>query len=186
MVAQSDNASTAGTTVNKDIPNIQVRLNTLLAEAIAILGLIESQIQVLDELYEIVKCICRDLPDPCHNQNTVRLVYSHPQEENPLMILSPAFVMALSERKSYWEKFKGLIKNGEKAQTTVSRIKISYPDPRFVYSALFNYKRPEVNPTYVRGGVTVHEKTTKDSYCADKYRCVDLVAVHSPLSLYFL
>jgi hypothetical protein len=186
MVAQSDNASTACTTDNRDIPNIHVRLNTLLAEAIAILGLIESQIQVLDELYEIVKCICRDQFDPCYNQNTVRLVYSYSRENNALNILSPAFEMALSERKSYREKFKGLIKNGEKAQTTVSRIKISYPDPRFVYSALFNYKRPEVNPTHVRGGVRVHEKSTKGSYRADKYRCVDLVAVHSPLSLYFL
>jgi hypothetical protein len=102
-----------------------MKLNTLLAEATAILILIDSQIRVLDELYEIVKCICRDPFDPCYNQNTVRLHYSYQENANPLEVLSPAFDIALSERNSYRQKFKGLIKSGEKAQTLVSCIQMS-------------------------------------------------------------
>jgi hypothetical protein len=88
----------------------------------AILYLIDSQIKVIEELYEIAQGTFWDPDDPCYNRNVIRLLSSPIHKGKTLRVLSAAFEIVLSERRAYAEKFKGLKENGRKTQSMVCYI----------------------------------------------------------------
>lgn len=88
----------------------------------AILNLIDSQIKVVEELYEIAQGTFWNPYDPCYNRNVIRLLSSPIHKGKSLQILSAAFEMVLSERKAYAEKFEGMKENGRKTQAIVCYI----------------------------------------------------------------
>ncbi|KAF8541756.1 hypothetical protein BDD12DRAFT_803442 [Trichophaea hybrida] len=92
----------------------QAQLNTLLADMSTILHLIDSQISVIEKLYEIARGCFWDPYDPCYNRNVIRLLASPLHKEVTLRLISEAFETVLLERKTYAEKFKSLKNNGRK------------------------------------------------------------------------
>jgi len=88
----------------------------------AILYLIDSQIKVVEELYEMAQGTFWDPHDPCYNRNVIRLLSSPIHKGKAFQIISAAFEIVLSERRAYAEKFERLKESGRKTQAMVCYI----------------------------------------------------------------